>query len=563
MTARISGAGLASLAALLLTPFTVLAQWSSNPALNLAVADRSGEQVQAKIKPTADGGAYVSWFDNSTGGYDVYLQRLDSTGTEQWASNGVLVADRSFGSTQDYGLDIDATGNALLTFRDDRFTGTRITAARISPAGVLLWGSDGVQLSDGMGFVAAPKIAGTSDGNVVVAWTSDADVTVQKLNGSGVAQWGTGIVLTDPLGGSFSASDMHDSDDGSVILSMVQQFGFSSPKHLYAQKLSNTGSALWGTNPLAILDNGSLQFGNFPKFVPDGSGGAAFAWYDTSGLALQCFAQRVLSDGSEAFAHNGVATSTAPQDRTAPAVAFNPATNETLVVWREEGAATFGVYAQKFDASGVRQWTDAGAVIAALDSTELGNVNGLAADGGLFASWTRSLSFSDQRIVAAQLNGSGTTVWNPAIADVASAASGKTRLVAELSTDGVALLAWTDARDDAGDIYMQNVNFDGTLGAPDTDGDGVSDDADNCTLAANADQRDTNADGFGNVCDADFNGDCTIDFLDLGTLKSVFFGNDPDADLNGDGTVDFLDLGALKSAFFGMPGPSGVPNACQ
>ena len=84
---------------------------------------------------------------------------------------------------------------------------------------------------------------------------------------------------------------------------------------------------------------------------------------------------------------------------------------------------------------------------------------------------------------------------------------------------------------------------------------------DNCTLVANPDQRDTNGDGFGNLCDADLNNDGVTNFLDLGQMKSVFFSNDPDADLNGDGSVNFLDLGIMKSRFFGMPGPScAVPN---
>jgi hypothetical protein len=61
------------------------AQWSDDPTQNLAVANRSGEQTQAKIHATSDGGAYVSWFDNNSGGYDVYLQRLDAGGNEQWA----------------------------------------------------------------------------------------------------------------------------------------------------------------------------------------------------------------------------------------------------------------------------------------------------------------------------------------------------------------------------------------------------------------------------------------------------------------------------------------------
>src|SRR5690606_6829295 len=41
----------------------------------------------------------------------------------------------------------------------------------------------------------------------------------------------------------------------------------------------------------------------------------------------------------------------------------------------------------------------------------------------------------------------------------------------------------------------------------DRDGDGVPDALDNCIRIPNPDQRDTNGDGFGNVCDADVDGD--------------------------------------------------------
>ncbi|MGE0857894.1 MAG: thrombospondin type 3 repeat-containing protein [Gammaproteobacteria bacterium] len=94
--------------------------------------------------------------------------------------------------------------------------------------------------------------------------------------------------------------------------------------------------------------------------------------------------------------------------------------------------------------------------------------------------------------------------------------------------------------------------------APDGDGDGITDDQDNCTAVANADQRDSDQDGYGNVCDADLNNDGVVNFLDLGVMKSKFFGTDPHADLNGDGAVNFIDLGLMKSRFFQAPGPSGV-----
>jgi hypothetical protein len=89
----------------------------------------------------------------------------------------------------------------------------------------------------------------------------------------------------------------------------------------------------------------------------------------------------------------------------------------------------------------------------------------------------------------------------------------------------------------------------------DADGDTVVDDADNCVDVPNEDQRDSNGDGYGNLCDPDLNGDEIVNFIDLGMMKSVFFGGDANADLNGDGVVNFLDLGIMKSYFFGSPGP--------
>ena len=92
----------------------------------------------------------------------------------------------------------------------------------------------------------------------------------------------------------------------------------------------------------------------------------------------------------------------------------------------------------------------------------------------------------------------------------------------------------------------------------DLDGDGFGDDCDNCTEKVNADQRDSNNDGYGNICDADLNNDGTVNFTDMGVLRSRFFSTDADSDFNGDGVVNFIDLGILRGQFFSSPGPSGL-----
>ena len=97
----------------------------------------------------------------------------------------------------------------------------------------------------------------------------------------------------------------------------------------------------------------------------------------------------------------------------------------------------------------------------------------------------------------------------------------------------------------------------------DTDGDSIPDSADNCQLVANADQRDSDGDGYGNLCDADFNQDCIVNASDLGIMKINFFATgDLATDLDGDGVTNVTDLGLLKTLFFSTPGPSGSGGSC-
>jgi len=99
--------------------------------------------------------------------------------------------------------------------------------------------------------------------------------------------------------------------------------------------------------------------------------------------------------------------------------------------------------------------------------------------------------------------------------------------------------------------------------APDTDGDGLADSADNCTLRTNPDQCDSDGDGFGNRCDGDLNNNTFTNAQDTILFRAQL--GQPsvaptynEADINCNGFVNAQDT-VLFRGLLGQPsGPSGL-----
>ncbi|RYY73564.1 MAG: DUF11 domain-containing protein [Gammaproteobacteria bacterium] len=101
-------------------------------------------------------------------------------------------------------------------------------------------------------------------------------------------------------------------------------------------------------------------------------------------------------------------------------------------------------------------------------------------------------------------------------------------------------------------------------GIGDTDKDGVYDDKDNCIKVSNQNQCDSDHDGYGNVCDADFNNNGVVNEKDISLItKNLFKKSNPpqyspyDMNCSG-GRVDFEDYLMALSRYGTQPGPSGL-----
>lgn len=452
------------------------AAWSGSAASNLVVSNAPDDQIQPLIAPAPGGGVWISWFDhNNSDGYDVRIQRLDVLGNKMFDQNGILVATRpNIPSTIDYDLSVDKDGNALLVFRlmhADHTT--EIEAQKVSPDGELLWGTDGIRLGHGANQDAITNVAitPTSDEDIVVGWSQDGNLMFARLASDGQALWDHPVTISDPGGATLWMGGLHSSDDGSVIASYVRFLSFTSHHTLHLRKQDADGATLWA---VTVFGGGkrSMPTGYLPDFTPDGAGGAVLTWYSNA-PGKHSYVQHVLSDGSGAFAHNGVLVSTDTQyTQATPALAYDPDTQNIFVFWKEVISTPqepVGIYGQRISASGERAWGDSGiAVVPLADMYDYLLSAVVVRDDSVvlsYLAWSAN-AYLDQIIHATRLNVDGQFVWSPSTVEVSTnIPANKIGLASARATNGMVVLTWAStAAQGSSDILAQNVNIDGRLG---------------------------------------------------------------------------------------------------
>lgn len=471
-------------AVFIFTPFFALfPQWSSNPNTNLNICDVTGNQTQPEVAITSDGGCYISWFDDRYGNYDFYLQKLNLNGVKQFDSLGLLISNHiQSGTLFSYDLIIDDNDNAVIVFCDRR-AGTQLVpyAYKISPSGSFLWGADGIALSDSVNIMQLnPNVTRTSDGNFVFAWSyysAKSKIALQKLNTSGVRQWGNSPVkISGSDSESCDMSNLVSSDNGSIILMWC---GFTdtiiNPQNFkyYTQKFSSGGTRVWNSTQDTVYSLGGYaqEIVNIhPQVISDKSNGAIFCWTDKrpSSSNIGAYIQRVTSTGTFLFPANGVKCSLADTSiHLNPIADINPVTNEIFVFWIESNSlqSLYGIYGQRFSSSGARLWVSSGKIFKPLDQNSTSYIDVYSKDTNVIVHYDADQYGSTSCHIKAFLTGpSGAFGWSGGPIEVSSKNSAKYFLSSGITNTGMSILVWGDNRKDIGGIYAQNINYNGTIG---------------------------------------------------------------------------------------------------
>jgi hypothetical protein len=446
------------------TPPLASAQWATDG--NVLCGATESQFISAAI-PDGAGGAFVVWYDNRSGNFDIYAQRVDAWGVVQWTPNGIPVYAAANNQTSP-AIVGDGAGGAIITWMDQGNNGERdIVAQRIDANGVLQWGVTGVELCGAQHDQFAPRAVSDGAGGAIVTWQDNrggsdmvADVYAQRVDGSGIVQWTSdGVAISIAANAQTLQTLVGDGAGGAIITWSDNRSG---PPYIYARRVSSAGVALWTVDGVLL----GPAFGNDdpPQITTDGAGGAIVAWTHNASGDAAIFAQRVSPSGGMQWTIGGTLVFDAPDTQFQPQIISDGA-GGAIISWVDFflDPEDMDVYAQRVDGSGAGVWAANGVpVCTAAGTTTLPRLVPDGAGGAVIA-------FTDKRnsnydMYAQRISDAGVAHWAANGVALCTETSSQFGHVVVSDGFGGAIIAWTDYRvGSEPDIYANRVSGGGAV----------------------------------------------------------------------------------------------------
>ncbi len=360
--------------------YTDRADWSTLSKTLSILPASGGAHREPTVAADGQGGVYAVWSDlrnnDSNGDWDVYVQRLDQQGNRLWPQDRRVNSDTGAAYQAMPVIAVDADGNALVAWLDDRDEpiSKGIYAQKLAPNGARVWAGD-VRVNSESSYrvgwsIDSLALALDSDNNLVVAWQgikngnwSDPDVQLQKLDGSGKRLWADDVKVNQDTGHTQASLALDVNPGDEIVVAWVDDR--NGGQDIYAQWLQPDGAPLWQKDLKISAGNSAPQQGS-PSVVAVGQDRAVIVWRSgpadpplDSGSSL-ILGQQVTRRGLTQWpGDQRVNQDAAAVFRGHPrAVATHD--GEVLVLWEDARRGfelgTLDVYAQLLESNGARQW---------------------------------------------------------------------------------------------------------------------------------------------------------------------------------------------------------------
>jgi len=326
------------------------------PANDVVISDKSGTESFHQIVSDDSCGAILTWthLPGTPGSTDIYAQRVDSAGTTKWTNNGVEIcmAAESQSNPQ---ICSDGMSGAIITWGDARkgINESDIYAQKISHDGTVQWTTDGVEVSNYIYYQGLPVIVSDGDGGAIIAWqdarAGNNDIYAQRINAEGEYLWTEhGIPVCSAAQNQQSAAIVSDGEGGAIIVWQDERTGIND---IYAQRVNASGEMQWATDgvPVSVASDNQVA----PVAMADNAGGIIIAWWDyRSDPFGDIYAQRLNESGIALWGDNGTAVCTASGYQEYPALASDGDMG-AIIAWADKrNGVDYDIYAQRIDKNG-------------------------------------------------------------------------------------------------------------------------------------------------------------------------------------------------------------------
>ena len=451
---------------LLLLTDVPFAQWSSEPGSPQLL----GSGVQAQVKATSDGGVYIAWLTDM-GGYHVYLQRFNAAGIPQFDEGGMLVSahnNDSWIAVFHISLGVDSENNAIITTLDQRSGPWNVYAYKVSSDGTMLWGDDGVSVSNSNQVNYSPRFDILSDNSVIVAWSPNSNsVQIQRISTDGTLLWGDGIFIEGTDESLMSPQPIIDSN-GDALVQWIGQSGpvWSANSILYLQKYNFDGIPQWN-EPIVTVGPVIFPMGNWSQQLVVGNESRSFsAWTQISGNVQSAVSQQISAEGEIQWLGGADLSSNSNNFRMSPMLSVSEETQNLMAIWKETNGSQSqrGISGQKLDNGGNQLWGPNGVTVVDLNSDyDYLDVYGASFGEDLISAYIQQSTNMNGDIYAKRLDAEGNLVWNGEAIAVTNTGTAKSDMMAEKG-ESCLFIAWTED----GSVFAHCLREDGTLGAPET-----------------------------------------------------------------------------------------------
>lgn len=408
-----------------------------------------GNQNGPQMISDGEGGAIILWGDPRPSLPGLYAQRVLSSGTMAWKRNGIWLRAGGSGAQ----MTSDGAGGAIVVwYEEDMY------AQRFLPDGTTAWSTTWVPICTAPYMQMNARITPDGNGGAIVAWmdgrdgaTSDYDIYAQRVHSDGTVAWTEdGVAICTAERREEELQIISDGSGGAIIAWQDSRDLMETEYNVYVQRVLSDGTPAWTLDGVPICTSPGSQ--ENPRIAPDDTGGVFITWMDgrdqeTTGLDV--YAQRVLSDGSIAWALNGVPICAMEDDQRDPRI-ISDGTGRAILVWydrRNYAWNGYDIYGQKVDGDGNAEWTLEGVAFCTAADDQWGAEVTTDGAGGVVISWWDGRGGTDWDLYAQRVLPDGSPAWiadGVAFCTVTGLMQGGPPINHNLTTDGLggAIFAW-------------------------------------------------------------------------------------------------------------------------